>query len=365
MGHRPERRKRLNEFSRSNVAPTRNPAFLRGLWYLATPGHLLKRGQIAGHVILDEPILLGRDSRARPFAVADLCPHRGIQLSNGHFDGAAVVCPFHGWRFRPDGVCTHIPSLVAGQDMDLEKIRIRAYPVREVQGNIWIYMSHDHEDPPFAPFEIPEIGDRPYNIATPLIFETDIDNAVFGLLDPAHGPYVHQNAWWRSPENVKDKQKAFAPNDLGFTMVRHPPSSNSFIYKLLGGDRTTEISFRLPGVRLEHIRVGPHHICNLTTITPISETRCRVVNYLYWTLPWLSFVKPLAKVMAQRFLGQDQWIIGLQNAARVYDPPMMLIHDADVQQRWYLRLKKAWTDALTSGAPFENPIEPATLRWRT
>lgn len=343
--------------------------YLTDLWYLASPGLTIRPGEVSGHIFLDQPILIGRTQEGMPFAFRDLCPHRGIQLSNGHFDGEAVVCPFHGWRFRPNGTCAGIPSLVEGQEVDLEKIRLLRYPVREVQGNLWIYIAGPDapagHEPTSRPFEIPEIGDRPYNIATPLIFETDMDNAVFGLLDPAHGAFVHQNSWWRNPGNLKEKAKEFAPNDLGFTMVRHKPSSNSFIYKLLGGDRTTEISFRLPGVRLEHIRVGNNHICNLTTITPISANRCQVVNFLYWTQPWLSMLKPLAGVLAKGFLGQDQWIIGLQNKALKYDPPMMLIHDADLQQRWYIRLKKAWTEANANGEPFINPIEPATLRWRT
>ena len=339
--------------------------YLRNLWYLATPGRNLRPGAMIGLTILDEPVLVGRTKAGAPFAFRDLCPHRGIQLSAGRIENDNVVCPFHGWQFNADGACTHIPSLVAGQDVDVNKIRVRRYPVREQQGNIWIFMGTTEQEPDTQPFIIPEMGERAPNIVTDLVFETDLDNAVFGLLDPAHGPYVHQNVWWRNPGNTKEKQKDFAPNDLGFTMVRHRPSSNSFIYKLLGGDRTTEISFRLPGVRLEHIRTGDQHICNLTTITPMTENRCRVINFLYWTQPWLSALKPLASTMAKRFLGQDQWIIGLQNKAEAFNPPKMLIQDADVQQRWYLRLKKTWAEAQTSGEPFENPIKPATLRWRT
>jgi hypothetical protein len=43
----------------------------------------------------------------------------------------------------------------------------------------------------------------------------------------------------------------------------------------------------------------------------------------------------------------------------------MLINDADMQARWYYRLKTAFEDAQTKGCAFENPVEPATLRWRS
>jgi phenylpropionate dioxygenase-like ring-hydroxylating dioxygenase large terminal subunit len=339
--------------------------WLKDLWYLAAPGRALKPGAVSGHVIMDQPVLIGRAKDGAPFAFRDLCPHRGVHLSDGRYDGEAVACAFHGWRFAPDGACVGIPSLVSGQEVELEKIRLRTFPVREVQGNLWIYIGDSSAAPQTAPFVIPDIGERPYNVATPLIFETDMDNAVFGLLDPAHGAFVHQQSWWRSPGNLQDKEKAFEPEGLGFTMVRHKPSSNSAIYKILGGDRTAEISFRLPGVRLEHIRTGAHHICNLTAITPISATRCQVVNCLYWTQGWLSALKPMAAMMAKRFLTQDQQIVGLQNKTRRYNPPTMLIRDADAQQRWYLQLKRAWSQSRETGAPFENPIEPQTLRWRT
>jgi phenylpropionate dioxygenase-like ring-hydroxylating dioxygenase large terminal subunit len=29
--------------------------------------------------------------------------------------GEVVECAYHGWRFKADGQCTHIPSLVDGQ----------------------------------------------------------------------------------------------------------------------------------------------------------------------------------------------------------------------------------------------------------
>ena len=37
-------------------------------------------------------------------------------------------------------------------------------------------------------------------------------------------------------------------------MVRHEPSKNSRAYAILGGEPLTEITFRLPGLRWEHVR---------------------------------------------------------------------------------------------------------------
>lgn len=342
--------------------------YLMNMWYAAAPGLDIKASKMTGLAIMDQPILVGRDSGGKPFAFLDLCPHRGMQLSKGYFDGEKVTCRFHGWEFKPSGACVRIPSLADKYNLDRYKIRTRSFPCREVQGVIWIYMSDEpveDESTLPEPFQIPGLENETYKIATPLVFEIDIDNAVFGLLDPAHTPYVHKGILWRTPDTLKSKIKNYEPSDLGFTMVRHPPSSNSVIYKFFGGDPTTEISFKLPGIRLEHIRVGKHHVCNLTLMTPINDHQTQVFNMLYWTNAVMTLARPFLRRFSAMFLGQDQHIIGLQNEALKYNPKMMLINDADMPQRWYIRLKKAWNYSQNSGEPFKNPVEPATLEWKT
>lgn len=339
--------------------------YLTGLWYLALPGGDLKPGKMVGRVFLEQPLLLGRGRDGAPFALRDLCPHRGVALSAGAFDGEEVRCPFHGWRFGRDGGCRAIPSLVERGRITPEKIKVRSYPCREVQGNVWVFLGAAGQEPPAGPPEIPELGEVRPKVTTSLTFETDLDNAVYGLLDPAHTPYVHEGVFWRRPTTLKLKTKSYVPSELGFTMSRHAPAGNTTAYKLMGGKPTTEISFRLPGLRLEHIKLGRHHICNFTAMTPIGPKQTQVVNLLYWTNPLLNPLKPVLSRIARRFLGQDQWIVGLQNRSAAYEPPMMLVNDADTLQRWYLRLKREWRRAQLADEPFQNPLRPATLQWNS
>ena len=85
---------------------------LRDLWYMAVPGQQLKRGQMLGKILLGQSLVLGRDANGDVFALRDICPHRGIPLSHGQFDGREIECCYHGWRFNCGGGCTHIPSLL-------------------------------------------------------------------------------------------------------------------------------------------------------------------------------------------------------------------------------------------------------------
>ncbi len=345
--------------------------FLRNLWYFALPGGRLARGRTLPKTMLGEPLLLGRDRAGRPFALVDICPHRGIPLSYGRFDGAEIECCYHGWRFDTGGRCTAIPSLVEGQTLDLSRIAVRRYPCREAQGNIWVYMGDggaEGGDERGALPEIPMLADmagRPARIAESMLFPCAVDHAVVGLMDPAHGPFVHQAWWWRTRKSVHAKAKKFVPSERGFTMARHKPSSNSRAYRLLGGRPETEIRFQLPGVRLEHVRAGKHVMGGLTAVTPISATETEVNHVIYWTMPWLTALTPVLRRYARAFLDQDRQVVIKQQEGLAHDPRLMLINDADMPAKWYYQLKHEHAAAEAESRPFENPVEERVLRWRS
>ena len=63
----------------------------------------------------------------------------------------------------------------------------------------------------------------------------------------------------------------------------------------MGGRPETEISFQLPGVRIEQVRAGDKLVCGLTAVTPVNETATDVHHAVYWNVPWLSAVKPVGQ----------------------------------------------------------------------
>lgn len=338
---------------------------LREAWYYAAPAGRLRHGALVGRVMLGEPVLLGRDAAGAPFALRDICPHRGMPLSAGRFDGSEIECCYHGWRFAADGRCTAIPALVAGQRFDLAAVSVPRYPAREVQGNIWVYLGAHPERAPEIPLIDGFAADATPRIVEQMGFAAAVDDAVVGLMDPAHGPFVHRAWWWRGRRSIHEKQKAFVPSPWGFTMSRHAPSSNSRAYRILGGTSETEIAFRLPSVRIEHIRAGRHRVANLTAITPIDDKTSEINHCIYWTAPWLSALKPLLRPYVRAFLRQDRDIMQRQQQGLRFRPALALIDDADTQARWYYRLKREYRRALAEERPFDNPVEPRTLRWRS
>ena len=347
--------------------------FLRDIWYFAALADELKPGKLQRYEILGQPVLLGRDRAGGAYALRDVCPHRAAPLSAGRLirDGTgaeAIECPYHGWLFRTDGVCARIPSVAEGQEIEASRIRARAYPVAESQGLVFIWMASDERagaepDQPPPRFE-GVVGGKP-KLVDRMIFESHIDHAVVGLMDPAHGPYVHQQWWWRSKSKQLDKAKAFEPREAGFAMVRHAPSKNSRAYRALGGAPETEITFRLPGLRWEHVRAGPWQVLSLTCLTPLNETRTRITQIIWSDHPVFTLLKPLVGMAARAFLRQDGDMVNLQNEGLRYDPTLLWIDDADRQAKWYQALKREWAAARKAGRPFENPVKAAVLRWRS
>lgn len=346
----------------------KTPIFLRNLWYFALHSRALKRRRLMHKMILGEPILFGRTREGDAFALRDICPHRGVPLSAGQILDGTVECPYHGWRFKPSGQCAHIPSLVGEEGIDPSKINVRKYHIVERNGLIWIYMPEEGQSAAAPVEQAPELP--LWDHAKPTLIEIQlfpcmIDHAVVGLMDPAHGPFVHKSWWWRSKSSIHAKAKKYAPSHLGFTMVTHKPSSNSFLYKVLGGDRTTEISFQLPGTRVERIKAGRHEVIGLTTCTPLSESETEVTQTFFWTMRWMAPLKPIAQQFARAFMSQDRGMVVLQGKGLKFNPRLMLIQDADVPAMWYHRLKKEWAEATAAKRPFTNPVPEATLRWRS
>jgi phenylpropionate dioxygenase-like ring-hydroxylating dioxygenase large terminal subunit len=341
-----------------------SPAPLREVWYYAVAGQRLKPGRVLAKTMMGEPILLGRGKDGGVFAFRDLCPHRGIPLSCGWFDGEEVTCRFHGWRFDRSGACTAIPSLVAGQDFDPRRIKVKTYPVREVQGSVWIFFGENCEAAPEIP-TMPDAGDRRPNLIMRRRVRSSIDQAVFGQMDPTHNPFVHTSWWWRKPHELRAKEKAFAPVPFGFTMVPHRPSTNLRLYNLLGSAPRTEIIFRLPSTRVEHLRFGRHYLVIMNSMTPVGEREVEMNYAAWWNFPLFTLLKPLLLWAGHIFSGQDCGIIEMQSRGLVHNPPLLLIDDADTQAKWYHRLKNEYIRSRAEGRPFVNPVKERVLRFRS
>ncbi len=340
--------------------------FLRDIWYYALPGKALKAGQIVAKTFLNEPILFGRTTEGQVFAVENRCPHRSIPLDRGRFDGQELSCGYHGWRFNPNGQCTAIPSLMDSSESCLKNICVRSYPVQEAEGNIWFYAASDPQSSEAPKIDIPKVwggNDNTYQLITQLPFDCGVDPAVVLLVDPAHISFVHNAWWWGAQPELTEEIKTFDPSPFGFTMRQHQLLDGNFFYRLLGKAPQVEISFYLPGIRVERVISNRHMVCNVTAVTPVTESKTEVTNLLYTTFSWVPLIRPIFSMLAHQFLNQDRAIIRSPD----YDWPSqraeMFIKDADIPVRWYYQLKHEFARSKVEQRPFVNPVKTQTLSW--
>jgi len=352
-----------------------------GDWYPAMRSGVLKRGAAKVTVLLDIPMLVGRKDDGVLFAMRDLCPHRGIPLSAGWFDGDTVQCKYHGWRFEPcTGRCEEIPSLTTFDGLAPTKIYANSFPVVERDGYAWVYVPPagagrvtDLVGLPPVP-ELPKFSGKYKSAYLSAELPCNVDHGIIGLMDPAHGPFVHRAWWWRSAASIHEKTKLFEPlkdsenggRNAGFRMSAHTPSSNSLPYKMIGKPVTT-IDFVLPNRRYETVRAvnargKERWLTTLTTVTPVTASTCRIDVLAAWNIGYyVPFVRPVAMYFGRKFVGQDQQTMVEQARGLRSNPGLMLIDDADKPAKWYFALKQR---RLTGVG--EHPMAgPEELHWRS
>lgn len=348
---------------------TESNLYLKNMWYVAFSGQELKKGQLKPKEIMGEKIVFGRASDGLPFALKDNCPHRGVPLSCGHFDGERIQCCYHGWEFDTEGVCQKIPALAPDTPIQVNKIKAPSYPCREVNGIVWVFMpagklSSNTVLPPVTNLLL--TATKNFRHVEKVVLPCNIDHSVIGLIDPAHVTFVHQSWFWRSKKSSKLKIKNFEPSPMGFKMARHAPSNNSKGYKLLKGGTSTEIDFQIPGTRIEHIQIGEkHEILSITTLTPLNDQETELNQFFYSTLAASNWFWWPLRLLGRTFIGQDLGIFmklkkGLEN-----NPNLMLVGEPDAQARWYHELKKQWLKAQQEETVFNNTLVGGQLKWVT
>lgn len=161
--------------------------FLRNAWYVAAWSAEVAENRMLARRILDEAVVLYRDTHGAVHALADRCPHRFAPLSMGHLLNGVVQCRYHGLRFDGTGTCVHNPHGPVPK-----AARVRSYPVFERYSAVWIWMGDpaqaDESRLPEFDFLVPEgwyVGTGYMTIDGG--YELEIDN----ILDLSHIEFLH------------------------------------------------------------------------------------------------------------------------------------------------------------------------------
>ena len=89
--------------------------------------------------LLGEDLVLYRDLSGTVGCVEPSCAHRKANLSYGVPEEKGIRCAYHGWIYDETGACLDQPSEPSGSRFK-DKVKVRAYPVEELGGTIFVYM---------------------------------------------------------------------------------------------------------------------------------------------------------------------------------------------------------------------------------
>lgn len=191
----------------------------------------------------------------------------------------------------------------------------------------------------------------------------DYDQAVLGLLDPAHVPMIHDSWWWRSQAR-RTKTKAYTPSPFGFTAVAADAFASTPAYDLVSTDRKVTIEFRLPSIRLERVTARNFELVNLTAITPLADGEVVLRNLILCSSGALRLARPMLSALGRTFLRQDIAILE-RLEGRSPHLPLVFAGDPDRPSAFYFASKAALSKAQRDNCEYRNPVAPEVLKWVT
>ncbi|MEM6944089.1 MAG: aromatic ring-hydroxylating dioxygenase subunit alpha [Pseudomonadota bacterium] len=162
--------------------------FVRNAWYVA--GWSSEFDDTLRRVtLLEEHVVMFRRLDGSVAALEDRCPHRQLPLSMGKRMGDTIQCGYHGLVFDCSGACIRVP----GQSNLPAAAHVRAFPVIERHGVVWIWMGEPTSADEDRCFDLPELGDPDWyaHQGDALEIQAHYLNVAENLVDPAHVSFVH------------------------------------------------------------------------------------------------------------------------------------------------------------------------------
>src|SRR5712691_3652069 len=244
--------------------------------------------------LLGERLVVFRTGEALAVAT-DRCPHRGARLSLGRLTEDVLECPYHGWRYSPDGRCTLVPSQPGAHP----NARLTTWPAEERYGLVWTRLGEPLLEMP----AIPEVdGGQGWEVACGEVFDVGcgLRSITENFRDSSHFAFVHRDTFG----DVSPEIPAYKVRRAGWTLAWDLPVTFGARWEVRGAEdgrpkyrfgdtggagstasagdatRTQLLSYRfavpsLSYVYTEHEGAG-RLVCQVAAPLGIDGVRCRV-----------------------------------------------------------------------------------------
>jgi phenylpropionate dioxygenase-like ring-hydroxylating dioxygenase large terminal subunit len=255
----------------------------------------------------EKPWVLFRDAQGNARLLDDICPHRLASLSEGKINQGEIQCPYHGWQFNHQGICTRIPGL---EKVHNEKALLKSQAVIEQDGLIW---ASENAGEFIAPLSAgSDIDQDNFFIQTQV--QSDLLTLVENFLDGFHTHFVHAGLIRRDQSRQIITAEVKPLSDGLEVVYRGESNQNGFLSRWFEPDRGESFArFRLPNFAEIEYR-GPKNQLNLlvslwavTTKKDQLSVIARIATQKGWWPAWIK--KALLKRFSQVILKQDQQIV--------------------------------------------------------
>ena len=294
------------------------PEKLMACWHPVAYSNELKE-KPHGTFLLDQAVVVWRDSSGKVHAMKDLCVHRGTALSLGWVKDDCLVCPYHAWEYNKKGDCVLIPQ--APNTPIPEKAKTPVYFCQERYGIIWVAL----KAPVYPLPEIPQFEQKNWKFVNtgPFEWKSDASRQLENFTDFGHFPWVHPGLLGEPdrPEVPECKVETIG-QVLHYNIVR-PESTNSKEFPIFGNEekqsptRQSQYELHLPyTISLRIGWGGEKGMVYLFVSQPISANKCRgycVIGRNYD----LDTADKTYQDFEEVIFGQDQRIVESQRPEQV------------------------------------------------
>jgi phenylpropionate dioxygenase-like ring-hydroxylating dioxygenase large terminal subunit len=329
------------------------PDSLARSWQIAALSSQLQRKPLA-RTIADTPLVLFRSSDGRAAALIDRCPHRNYPLSEGRVIEGAVQCPYHGWRFAPDGACVE----VAGCDLTApegRRLSAATVEVRETNGAVMVRLTPGGG-------ELPDLGvwdaaDHDHFWWEQGLWRGRTLDAIENVMDPFHTNHVHDGVIRRSTKRMAATISVRAGEDWIESIIEQPERDLGWMSRLLEPPRDRSVT-RLFAPNIIQARwegTTALTLCVTVFFTPVTPTS--LMLFARFTTPkgrgpgWLK--QAAIRLFMERVVAQDRHALATQlDTIERFGAPRFLQGPGDVLGARVAQLYQGQTLEPASEGPF-------------
>ena len=232
--------------------------------------------------LLGENLVMFRDTNGNVGAMLEACPHRGASLYFGRNEECGLRCSYHGWKFDLHGNCVDLPTEPDEQRRKSfqAKIKARAYPCRDVNHMIWIYMGPRSEPPPLPVFEVNTLPFEYVCRPNIMMEEANWLQNLEGDLDSAHLDWIHRRLTADSPKPPVGMRGFWNPDKRAPRLDVVPTEYGAFYTakrSLPEGDEWHRLNqFIFPFHSM--ITIGVPNLVNLRSFVPLDDTHMMLIS---------------------------------------------------------------------------------------